>query len=183
MISFTVAKANDAVLSWLNEWEASHVGLSIDVETHFMYAILGKGGETIKELQKSTGCKIDLDRNHSKLTVREGTESDRVEAMARVKAIIDEEKAAAAERAAEKEKLRQEQGAVASAAAKDPLALVTSIEEEDDSSDAGIEGTKDRSKEFSARPVGMAAAKPKANISTYDVVEVSFTLFVLICRT
>lgn len=168
-----VSNAKDAVLQWLNEWEASHTGLTIDVEDHFIPSILGKGGETIRAIQKDTKCKIDVDRIHSTLTVREGTEAARVEAMDRIKAIIEEEKAIAAERAAEREKLRLEQAEIARSNAKTREAAVSSETKSEVATVEEISGAKDRSKEFSARPVGWAAAKPKGNAANIESIEVS----------
>ncbi|KAL7520238.1 hypothetical protein ACHAWX_004971 [Stephanocyclus meneghinianus] len=163
-----VAKAKEAVLSWMNEWEASHTGLTITVEEQFIPAILGKGGETVKAIQKSTGCKIDIDRQHNTVTVREGTESNRATAMTRVKAIIDEERATAAERAAEKEKLRLEQAEIARCNVKSP---VDTTEPSPEGAVNDSSRTKDRSKEFLVRPVGSATSKSKGNGSTKDAVE------------
>lgn len=168
----------------MREWEASHTGLTIDIEELFIPAIIGKSGETIRAIQKDTKCKIDVDRIHSTLTVREGTESARLEAMNRVKAIIEEETILAAERAAEKEKLRQEQAELARANAKAHDASAQSgptgskpeyMAAED------LSGIKDRSGEFSARPVGWtASSKPKNNDPNMDAMEVS--LYDLILR-
>ena len=104
-----VTNAKEAVLSWLNDWQASHVGLTIDIEEQYIPSIIGKGGETIRTIQKDTKCKIDIDRNSYTLTVREGTESARQDALDSVKAIIEEEKAKSADQSAENEKLRKEQ--------------------------------------------------------------------------
>lgn len=104
-----VTNAKTAVLLWLSDWQASHVGLTIDVEERFIPSIIGKGGETIRKIQHDTKCKIDLDRNSSTLTVREGTQSAREDALERVKAIIEEEKATAAGQSVEKEELIEEQ--------------------------------------------------------------------------
>jgi predicted PilT family ATPase len=163
-----VANAKDAVLSWLSEWEASHTGLTIDVDEQFIPSIVGKGGETIRSIQKETKCKIDIDKIHSTLTVREGTESARVEAMDRVKAIIEEEKATAAERAAEREKLRQEQAELARINAKTRDA---SSDQKPADAEEDLSGVKDRSREFSARPVGWAATKFKNNGANMDAIE------------
>ncbi|KAL3801560.1 hypothetical protein ACHAWO_001365 [Cyclotella atomus] len=174
-----VANAKDSVLSWLSEWEVSHTGLSIDVEEQFIPAIIGKSGETIRSIQKDTKCKIDIDRIHSTLTVREGTESARIEAMDRIKTIIEEEKAIASERAAEKEKLSQEQAELARVNAKAHETSAPSgpsdLKTEDTTVD-DLSGIKDRSKEFSARPVGWAASKSKTNDPSMDAIEVCFII-------
>ena len=160
----------------MSEWEASHTGLTIDVDEQFIPSIVGKGGETIRSIQKETKCKIDIDKIHSTLTVREGTESARVEAMDRVKAIIEEEKAAAAERAAEREKLRQEQAELARSNAKTRDA---SSDQKPADAEEDLSGVKDRSREFSARPVGWAATKFKNNGANMDAIEVSLTINLL----
>ncbi|KAL3783876.1 LOW QUALITY PROTEIN: hypothetical protein HJC23_007981 [Cyclotella cryptica] len=90
--------------------KASHTGLTINVQEQFISAILGKGGETVKAIQKSTGCKIDVDRQNCTVTVREGTESNRQKATA--------------ELAAEKEKLRLEHAEIARCSAKLPVESV-----------------------------------------------------------
>lgn len=150
-----VENAKAAVLSWLKDWEASHVGLTIEVEEQLIPVVLGKGGETIRALQKETGCRIDIDRHHLTVTVRDGKESDREVAMNRVKAIIDEEQAKAAERAVEMEKLKQERAAEAEQTKAQSASELASKDVL-----ANESGTKDRTTEFvGRRPVGLTKSK------------------------
>jgi len=162
-----VADAKTAILSWLKTWEANHTGLTIEVEERFIPNVLGKGGETIRSIQKESCCKIDIDRNHLTITVREGDEANREAAMEKIKSIIDEEKAKAAERAAAKAKLReQEQAEIAAAkaqkAAEEAVAAASNPEQMAKEAPASDSGAKDRSKEFTSRPVGLTVNKPKA---------------------
>lgn len=178
----TVVNAKDAILSWLNDWQASHTGLTIDVDEQFIPAILGKGGETINSIQKDTKCKIDIDKIHFTITVREGTETAREEAMDRVKAIILEEKAAAAERFAEKENLKQEQTELARSSAKTHEASASLDPKPGNSEVDDLSGIKDRSKEFSARPVGWAATKSKNAADITNPTEVSVSAIMIVRR-
>lgn len=106
--------------------------------------------------------------------MREGTESARIEAMDRIKTIIEEEKAIASERAAEKEKLRQEQAELARNSKAHEASAPSGPSElkPEDVIVEDLSGIKDRSKEFSARPVGWAVSKSKTNAPSMDAIEV-----------
>ena len=170
----TVADAKTAILSWLKHWEASHVGLSIEIEEQFIPTILGKGGETVRSIQKETGCRIDVDRHQMTLTVREGDEVSRAEAMKKVNTIIEEEKVKAAERAAAREKLRQEQAELAEAnsqkAAETSAAAATSDQYQKEAPVVDT-GAKKRSSEFTNRPVGSKSIKNKAKVGPTAAIE------------
>mmetsp|Transcript_37996 Transcript_37996/g.55519 ORF Transcript_37996/g.55519 Transcript_37996/m.55519 type:complete len:1279 (-) Transcript_37996:332-4168(-) len=97
----SVEGAHVAVIAWLNDWEASHVGKTVELEEAFIPAILGKQGSTVSTIQRATRCKIDIDRRGLTLTVRGGDESNREEALNKVNEIIDEEKKKILERGAE----------------------------------------------------------------------------------
>ena len=151
-----VATARDAVVAWVMEWEASNEGISVDIDERIIPVVIGKGGETIRRIQKETGCKLDIDRQHSSITAREGgSDNARKEAIAKVQTIIDEEMIQIVKRTAEKEQ------------AEDARAGARSKATENGSSEApagtavkppatDVAGIKDRSSEFASKPVGWA---------------------------
>lgn len=107
-----VARAHKALLSWLEEWEASHAGISIALKERLIPLILGKGGQTVRSVEKEMGCIIDINRRNMTLTAREGSKDGREGAIAKIQAMVDEEEAKAAERAASKAKSKQEDAEV-----------------------------------------------------------------------
>ena len=103
-----VTSARAAVLSWVQEWEASHAGVAMEVEEQLIRAIIGKGGETIRTIEKDTGCKVDINRQNLTLTVREGSAAAREDAIGKIQAIVEEETTKSAARAAAKARSKQE---------------------------------------------------------------------------
>lgn len=91
-----VATARNAVLSWLQAWEASHIGVTIDLKEHLIPCIIGKGGETVRAIEKETGCMVDVNRQQSSVTVKYGNDANRDSAIEKIQTIIDEELAKAA---------------------------------------------------------------------------------------
>ena len=151
-----VATARDAVVAWVMEWEASNEGISVDIDERIIPVVIGKGGETIRRIQKETGCKLDIDRQHSTVTAREGgSDNARKEAISKVQAIIDEEMAQIAKRTAEKEqieKARASARSISSESGSSETPVGTTVKPP--ASD--LAGVKDRSSEFASKPVGWA---------------------------
>mmetsp|Transcript_12522 Transcript_12522/g.28636 ORF Transcript_12522/g.28636 Transcript_12522/m.28636 type:complete len:1302 (-) Transcript_12522:61-3966(-) len=151
-----VATARDAVVAWVMEWEASNEGISVDIDERIIPVVIGKGGETIRRIQKETGCKLDINRQQSTITAREGgSDNARKEAVSKVQTIIDEEMIQIAKRTAEKEQAEKARASVRS----------KSTENGGSEAPAGTTmkppvtvsaGVKDRSSEFASKPVGWA---------------------------
>lgn len=152
-----VARAQEAVLSWVKEWEVRHMGTTINLEEQIIPSILGKGGETVRSIEKETGCKIDVNKKALTLTVR-GLDTDREDAIHKIQVIIDEQAARAAERASAKAKLGHEQSVSATTKTESGSESNNSTDHKQEQrlkDILGMGGTKDRSGEFAKRPVGM----------------------------
>ena len=131
----------------------------MDLEEKYIPSVLGKGGETVRSIEKETGCKIDVNRQHMTLTVRGGTDAERENAINKFTAIIDEEDAKAAERAAAKAAARQElaENAKEKASSTGGTKSTTPTEKQPPKEIVDVSGAKDRSGEFATTPVGMTA--------------------------
>jgi len=92
-----VTNARNAVLSWVKAWEARHIGITIDLTEQQITSILGKGGETVRSIEKETGCNIDVDRQQLTLTVKYGKDANRDRAIEQIEAVIDGEATKGAE--------------------------------------------------------------------------------------
>lgn len=154
-----VASARAAVLMWVQDWEASHVGTTIELEEPLVRAIIGKGGETVRAMERDTGCRIDINRQHCTLTVRDGTAAAREDALGRIRAIVEDERAKAAVRVAARAMAKQEYVDAGAAAKGAAAAAPPTRQPPAATTEEGL--AKDRSDEFTARPLGSATVAEK----------------------
>jgi len=105
-----VEKAVNIVTLWIAEWEDENSTKTLPVKESMLAAIVGKGGSVINLIQQETGCKINIDRASSSVTVR-GIARD--VAVQKIQKIIENETLEAKVRAAEKERQLKETQAAA----------------------------------------------------------------------
>jgi len=107
-----VVAAVAALNVWVATWEDENASKTISVRESMISAIVGKGGAVVKSIEDETGCKINLDRKTSSVTVRGQA---REIAIAKIQEIIEKEEHEAQLRAAEKERQMKEAQALAEA--------------------------------------------------------------------
>jgi len=150
----SVSAAKAAVVEWIKVWEENNAEVSISVEKSMIPAVLGKDGSVVNAIQKDSGCRIDIDRSSSMVTVRGSTMEKRAEAIQKINDIVAEEEALAIEREQKKERDAEERAERARAEKKEPAAaapaVATAAQPIED-----LDSRKDRTAEFSVRPVGL----------------------------
>lgn len=164
-----IKSAEDAVLAWVAEWESQNVGVTIEIEDSVIPSILGKGGSTISAITGDHGVKVDINRKALTLTVRGGSQTERNEAMNRIRCIIGEHTAKKAE-------LEEAQRKAAAEAATTKPARAAAARSETSQGGKKVapeikeDDKPDRTKEFAAIPVGLTVVestkrKPKKSKS------------------
>lgn len=149
----SVAAAKAAVLEWIKTWEEQNAEVSISVEKSMIPAVLGKDGSVVNALQKDSGCRIDIDRSSSMVTVRGGTLEKRNEAVQKITDIVAAEQAVVSEREQKKEKEAEERAERTKAEKKQPAAGAATANAQP--TEDALDSRKDRTAEFAARPVGL----------------------------
>ena len=151
----SVSAAKAAILEWIRVWQENNAEVSIPLEKSMIPAVLGKDGSVINALQKDYGCRIDLDRSASIITVRGGTLPNRNEAIKKISDIVAEEQAMKDEREHKKQKDVEERAEKAKAEKQnhEPAASIEAKPSED-----SLDQRKDRTAEFASRPVGMTSS-------------------------
>ena len=144
----SVSAAKAAVLEWIKVWEENNAEISIPVEKSMIPAVLGKDGSVINVIQRDSGCRIDIDRGSSMVTVRGSTVEKRNEAIQKIKDIIAETQATEKEREQKKERDAEERADRSKVEKMQP----TSPKPVDENS---MDSRKDRTAEFASRPVGL----------------------------
>lgn len=100
-----VANAVKAVNVWVQQWEEENSTKTLHIKESMLAAIVGKGGSVINSIQQETGCKVNIDRASSLVTVK-GISRDL--AVQRIQTIIENELTEQKARAAEKERQLKE---------------------------------------------------------------------------
>ncbi len=100
-----VANAVKAVNLWVQQWEEENSTKTLHIQESMLAAIVGKGGSVINSIQQETGCKVNIDRASSSVTVK-GISRDL--AVQRIQTIIENELTEQKARAAEKERQLKE---------------------------------------------------------------------------
>merc|ERR1712217_944182 len=83
----SVDMARNRIRNSLQRWDREHASISLQTKNQ-CFAIIGSGGSTIRELQSSTGARIDVDANNLHVMISGKEESVR-EARARVMEIVN----------------------------------------------------------------------------------------------
>jgi len=112
-----VSKAVKAISMWVEQWEEDNSTKTLHVKESMLAAIVGKGGSVVNLIQQETGCKVNIDRASSSVTVKG---SLRELAAQKIQSIIENEISEQRARAAEKERQLKE----AQEAEKEKLKLV-----------------------------------------------------------
>jgi polyribonucleotide nucleotidyltransferase len=145
-----VSKAVKAISVWVEQWEEENSTKTLHVKESMLAAIVGKGGSVINLIQQETGCKVNIDRASSSVTIKG---SLREIAAQRIQAIIEHEILEQKARAADKERQLKE----AQEAEKERLRL---IEEQSSllSATTSLDGDEKKDEVCSVRvsPVGMS---------------------------
>jgi rRNA processing protein Krr1/Pno1 len=135
---------------WVEQWEEENSTKTLHVKESMLAAIVGKGGSVINLIQQETGCKVNIDRASSSVTVKG---SLRELAAQKIQSIIENEISEQRARAAEKERQLQE----AKEAEKEKLKLA---EEQSSflSATASLDGDEKKDEVCCVRtsPVGMS---------------------------
>ena len=146
----SVLAAHIAVQEWINAWKQNHTDISIRLEARFIPAVIGNKGSVINAIQKESGCRIDVDRDSSMLTVRGSTEDKRKEVIQKINDIIAENEALESARDEKKKERDAEESLKKPKAEKsEPVAVLPAESSSPDS-------RKDRAAEFAATPVGLS---------------------------
>merc|ERR1712157_17058 len=66
-----------AIEDWLKEWGSKNVGVTFSVEKSIIPVILGNRGANVNAIQQDSGCRIDIDKRKSTVTIRGGNETQR----------------------------------------------------------------------------------------------------------
>lgn len=156
-----VSAANAAILEWIRVWQENNAEVSIPFDKSMIPAVLGKDGSVINALQKDYGCRIDLDRSASMITVRGGTLLNRNEVIKKVSDIVAEEQAMKEEREQKKQKDVEERAEKARAEKQNQEPAAIEAKPSEDS----LDQRKDRTAEFASRPVGMTSQAQKGKSS------------------
>ena len=91
-----VDSAKNAIDEWLKQWEQSNASIMISVEKQEIGTIIGIKGETARALQEEFGCRIDVDRTTLVVSVRGPTEEDRENTANKIKEILEKARPEAA---------------------------------------------------------------------------------------
>lgn len=164
----SVSAAKTALLEWIHVWEENNAEVSISVEKSMIPAVLGKDGSVVNAIQKESGCRIDIDRSSLMVTVRGGSLEKRTEALKKITDIIAEVQALESEREQKKERDAEEKAERTKIEKKQPSVAATGAQPSEDS----LDSRKDRSAEFSARPVGLtgdSGSKSKSGTNRKNV--------------
>jgi transcription antitermination factor NusA-like protein len=157
-----------AIMQWVKQWESKNIGISLNVDKNLIPVILGKQGSNVNAIQQETGCRIDIDRRSSTVTVRGASEASKNEAMAKIKQTIQDEKDREETKRFEKE-AKQKAQAEEEAAKRAAKAVAICTDTENNAKTAGPEVSRnkqhqddgfkpiDRSSEFAVKPVGLSS--------------------------
>jgi polyribonucleotide nucleotidyltransferase len=145
----SVTAAKEALLGWIGVWEENNAEASIPVDKAMIPVVLGKDGSVINALQKDSGCRIDLDRNSSTITLRGGTTEKRAEVIEKINGIVAEAQEAVE---SEREQKRERDAERAEKIKEEKTQPVVAERVEGTNPDS----RKDRTAEFAARPVGLS---------------------------
>jgi transcription antitermination factor NusA-like protein len=155
-----VQAAKAAVAAFVAGWEERTAGTTIQVDKNAIPAIIGKGGQNISFIQNEYKCKVEINREEFTVSVRGGSEELREKALQKINQIIAEDKASFAARQSERHArcAQETDEAEATGTPKPQTVKATTNGATADSE------KKDRTSEFSARPVGLTIVeneKPK----------------------
>mmetsp|Transcript_50614 Transcript_50614/g.61045 ORF Transcript_50614/g.61045 Transcript_50614/m.61045 type:complete len:1310 (+) Transcript_50614:177-4106(+) len=157
-----------AIMQWVKQWESKNIGISLSVDKNLIPVILGKQGSNVNAIQQETGCRIDIDRRSSTITVRGESEASKDDAMARIKQTIQDEKDKEETKRLEKE-ARQRAQAEEEAAKKAAKAVAICANTQNNAKTVESEVSRnkqnqddgfkpiDRSSEFAVKPVGLSS--------------------------
>lgn len=158
----SVAAANAALLEWIRAWEEANAEVSLALEKSMIPVVLGKDGSVINEIQKESGCRIDIERKSSTVIIRGGSLEKRNDAVQKVKDIIAKEEAVMNEREEKRAREAEERAERAKAEKKQQQQQTGGASPNAQQQEAAVDSRKDRSAEFSARPVGLTQSKSKS---------------------
>ena len=153
----SVLSAKKAVLEWIRVWEENNAEASIPVDMTMIPIILGKDGSVINALQKDSGCRIDIDRGSSTITIRAGTAEKRAEVIEKINSIVAEAQEAIESEREQKRERDAEEREEKSKVEKILPAVAEPVE------NASPDSRKDRTLEFAARPVGLSEGALNSN--------------------
>lgn len=153
----SVWSAKEALLEWIRVWEENNAEASIPVDKTMIPVVLGKDGSVINALQKDSGCRIDIDRGSSTITIRAGTAEKRAEVIEKINGIVAEAQEAIESEREQKRERDAEQRAEKTKVEK-ILPVVTEPVE-----NASPDSRKDRTVEFAARPIGLSEGASNSN--------------------
>jgi len=152
-----VISAKKALTGWIEAWEEKQAGSSMSIEKSSIPAVLGRGGAVISALQKEFGCKVDINREELTLTVNGSNSEQREAALTKIREIIERDKANQEEkRKARNDNFDYENGDHQPSQPKQTQAKPNNNNSNSNSNSVGLlDGRKNRSGEFAARPVGL----------------------------